>query len=250
MTDILRINDEVISNEDFVKHLKLNGRFDGLIEELVSEKLTVHAGRRMGIEVTDEEIQARADQMRRVFGLHRAVDMNLWLDKMRVTLADLETFIIDMLFYEKTQAQVVTEDAVHNYYQLNSPKFDAIMLSHIVVDSEGKAREIIALAEEEPEMFGELAREHSQADTRSEGGYIGRVTRGSLVTDVEAKVFNATAGQVLGPFPGPGGGLFEIFLVNDKRNAELDATTETEIRRLIKEEWLVAQAKESSIEAN
>jgi peptidylprolyl isomerase len=248
VTDLLRINDETVTTDQFVTYLKLSGRFDEIVEELVAEKMTVQTGRKLGLEVTVDEIQSRADQIRRVFGFHRAVDMNRWLEGMKLTLDDLEAFIIDMLFYEKMQSDVVNDEAVEAYFKLNSPKFDAILLSHIVVDSQGKARELFALLEEEPEMFEELAREHSQADTRSEGGYIGRVTRGSLVTDVEAKVFNANPGQVMGPFPALGEDLYEIFLVNEKRTSVLDSGTETEIRSLLKNDWLEARSKEFNIE--
>ncbi|MEM9622207.1 MAG: peptidylprolyl isomerase, partial [Pseudomonadota bacterium] len=171
-----------------------------------------------------------------------------WLDQMGLTLDEFENYIVETLIYEEMQSRVVNEESVNAYFKLNSPRFDAILLSHIVVDSENKARELVAILEDEPDMFEELAREHSMADTQSEGGYIGRVTRGSMVNDVEAKVFNAGAGEVLGPYPAVNESLFEIFLVNDRRDAQLDSATESEIQRALKEEWLAAQAKEFVVE--
>ena len=43
MTAIVRIDDEVIGTEDFIRTLKLTGQFEGLIEQLVRDKLTVRA---------------------------------------------------------------------------------------------------------------------------------------------------------------------------------------------------------------
>ena len=60
MTDLVRIDDEVITSDDFVKILKLAGRFDGLMEEILKEKLTVHAGKRQGIAIDAQELQERA----------------------------------------------------------------------------------------------------------------------------------------------------------------------------------------------
>ncbi|MEM9624466.1 MAG: peptidylprolyl isomerase, partial [Pseudomonadota bacterium] len=74
--DLVRINDEVLRSDDFVKQLKLTGQYNELMEELVAEKITIHAGRRSGFSPEIEAVQARADQIRRVVGLHRAVDMN------------------------------------------------------------------------------------------------------------------------------------------------------------------------------
>ncbi len=248
MAELVRINDEVITSEELIKHLKLTGQYDGLIEEIVRERLTVQAAIKSGVEVPAEEVQERANQIRRVRGLHRAVDMNRWLDQLKVDLDELEKFIIDSLYVEKMQTQLVSDEAVNEYFQLNSPKFDSVMISHIIVDAEGKAREIVAMLEDMPDMFGELAREHSIADTASEGGYIGTVMRGALAGEIEAKVFNAQEGEVLGPFPTGDGKGMEIFLIDAKRSAVLDDETAAEIRRLLKDEWLRARAKESRIE--
>jgi len=248
MVNLVRINDEVISAEGFVKLLKLAGRFDGLIEDIVREKLTVHVAKKSGLEITPEEIQERADQIRRVKGMHRSVDMNRWMDQLGINLEDLERFIVEMLYYEKMQDQIVTDENVEDYFNLHAPEFDSIVVSHIIVDGEGKAREILAIAEDDPEMFKVLAREHSIADTAGEGGYIGVVMRGNLASEVEAKVFHAERGEVLGPFQAPDGENFEIFLINDRRNAELDVETADDIRRKLKEQWLVDRAAENHVE--
>lgn len=248
MAELVRINEEVITTDGLIKHLKLNGQYDGIIEELVREKLTVHEARKAGLEVTDEDVQTRADQIRRVRGLHRAVDMNRWLDQIGVTVDDLEAFIMHMVYFEKMQAHIASDDSVEEYFSLNSPRFDSLVLGHIVVESAGKAREILAILEDEPDLFESLAEEHSTADTASEGGYIGMVTRGSLVSDIEAKVFHAEPGEVLGPFGTPDGSSWEIFMVKQRRNAELDDDTRADIRRVIKEEWLTARARDNRIE--
>lgn len=249
MTTIVRIDDEVIDTEDFVRILKLTGRFEGLMEEIVRERLTVHAAKKQGLPVTPAEIQERADQFRRVLGLHRAADMNNYLDGMHVTLDEFEAFIVDGLYHEKMMQKVGSDKAVEEYFKLNSPRFDSIEVSHIVLETEGQAKEMMSLLADDPESFAELAREHSIADTREQGGFIGKVLRGSLKTDIEAKVFNASAGALLGPFPAADRSFFEIFLVNAKNPARLDEETSAEVRRLLREEWLAARAQEHVIEA-
>src|SRR5215469_16905043 len=131
MTAIVRIDDEMIGVEEFVRVLKLTGQFEGLVEQLVRDKLTAHAARRHGIRLAPEEVQERADQFRRVHGLHRAADMNHYLDALNITLDEFEAFVTDCLYQEKMMAQVCTDGAVESYFQLNSPKFDSIEVSHI-----------------------------------------------------------------------------------------------------------------------
>lgn len=249
MTKIVKIDDEVITTDDFIKSLKLNGRFESLIEEIVKDKLTVHAAKKQRISVSVEELQERSDQFRRIHGLHRSKDTNEYLDAMRITLDDFEAFITDMLYHEKIMAEVINDKAVDDYFSLNSPKFESIDISHIVLDSDGKAKEMLSVLTDAPEMFGEMAREHSVADTRERGGKIGKVMRGSLQPDIEAKVFSAAQGDLLGPFPSADGTHFELFTVDAKNSAQLDDETANEIRRRLKEEWLSARAREHRIEA-
>ncbi|WP_420473442.1 peptidylprolyl isomerase [Noviherbaspirillum sp. ST9] len=249
MTAIVRIDDEVIGIEDFVRTLKLTGQFEGLIEQIVRDKLTVRAAKKHGVKVSPDEIQERADNFRRVQGLHRAADMNNYLNALGVSLDEFENFVTDSLYQEKMMADVCSDKAVEHYFKLNSPKFDSIEVSHMVLDAENKAKEMIAYLRDDPDAFEDMASEHSVADTREQGGRIGKVLRGSLKTDIEAKVFNASEGDLLGPFPSADKTVFEIFKVDAKHPARLDEDTAAEIRRLLREEWLFARAQEHIIEA-
>jgi peptidylprolyl isomerase len=249
MTAIVRIDDEVISTDDFIRTLKLTGQFEGLVEQLVRDKLTVRAAKKQRLPLAPEEIQERADQFRRIQGLHRAADMNHYLDALGVSLDEFEDFVTDGLYQEKMMAQVCNDQAVEQYFKLNSPRFDSVEVSHIVLDTEGKAKEMMSALADDPDSFAEMAREHSVGEARERGGVIGKVLRGSIKPDIEARVFNAAPGELLGPFPSPDRAFHEIFAVNAKYPATLDEETAIEVRRLLREEWLVARAQEHIIEA-
>lgn len=245
----MRIDDEVIGIEQFVRIWKLTGQFESLVEQFVRDRLTVRAAKKQGVRIAPEEIQERADRYRRLRGLHRAADTNRYLDHLGVSLDEFESFVTDDLYLEKMMERVCSPQAVERYFAAQSPRFDAIEVSHIVLDAEGKAKEMMSVLREDPESFAEMAREHSIAGTRASGGVIGRVLRGALKTDVEAKVFNAAVGDVLGPFLSGDRSFYEIFMVTAKHPATLDEDTAAEIRRLLREEWLAARAQEHVIEA-
>ncbi|MBD8533221.1 MULTISPECIES: peptidylprolyl isomerase [unclassified Massilia] len=249
MAAIVRIDDEVIDTDVFIRTLKLTGQFEGLVEQLVREKLAVHAAKKAGLPIAAGDIQERADQFRRAQGLHRAADMNHYLDALGVSLDEFEEFITDGLYHEKMMEQVCSEKAVEQYFKLNSPRFDSVEISHIVLDSEGKAKEMMSALGDDPDSFAEMVSEHSVGEARENGGVIGKVLRGSLKPDLEARVFNAAAGDLLGPFPSSDRALFEIFMVNARHPAALDEDTAVEVRRLLREEWLAARAQEHIIEA-
>jgi peptidylprolyl isomerase len=250
MSGIVRIDDEVITTEDFIRTLKLSGQFEGLVEQMVRDKLTARAARQSGLQVAPGQIQERADAFRRVLGLHRAADTNHYLDALGVSLDEFEAYITDTLYQETMLEQVCSEPAVQQYFKLNSPRFDSVEVSHIALDAEGAAREMMSVLQDEPDAFAEMAREHSiDADTRAQGGRIGKVLRGALKGDIEARVFNAHEGELLGPFASPDGAFYEIFRVDARHPARLDADTAAEVRRLLREEWLMARAQEHVIEA-
>jgi parvulin-like peptidyl-prolyl isomerase len=228
MTAIVRIDDEVVDVGEFIRLLKLTGQFESLIEQMVRDKLTVHAAKKHGLTVSADEIQERADQFRRVRGLHRAADMNQYLDTLKVGLDEFETFVTDSLYQEKMLDKVGSEGEIEEYFSMNSPKFDAIEVSHILLDDEGKAKEMISYLHDDPDAFAEMAREHSIADTKDSGGVIGKVLR---------------------PFASLDRSCFEIFAVTAKYPAQLDEDVASEIKRLLREQWLMTRAQEHIIEA-
>ncbi|MGH8548509.1 MAG: peptidylprolyl isomerase, partial [Methylococcales bacterium] len=246
MAGVVKIDDEVITTDQFIKYLKLNGHYDKLVEDFVKDKLTVLTARKQGISVTSEDIQQRADQFRRVLGLHRAKQMNAFLDAKGISLEELEAHITDLIFKEQILERVLSDPAVKEYYNLNSPKFGTVDISHMILDSEGKAREMLSILMDAPEMFEEMAKEHSIADAKK-GGRIGKITRGTLPPTIEAKVFNSKEGAILGPFPCGDGSFFEIIRINARKPARLDNETSEQIRKRLKDEWLAARVREHRV---
>src|ERR1700709_563276 len=98
MTAIVRIDDEVVDADEFIRVLKLTGQFEGLVEQLVRDKVTVRAAKEQRGDGSDDEIQGRPGQVRRVGGRPRAADMNRYLDALGVNLDEFEAFITDTLY--------------------------------------------------------------------------------------------------------------------------------------------------------
>lgn len=247
--NVARIDDAYISAEEFIKLLKLDNTFNSLIERILIARLTVEEARRSGITVSIEEIQERADQFRRAEGLHRAQDARAFLEALGVTLDDFERYITETLYREKMMARITSDQAIEDYFRQHSPKFDSIEISHITVDSEGKARELLSVLGDEPESFAELVREHSMdRDSRERGGRIGKVLRGALPAEVEARLFNAAPGELLGPFVSDDGLIHEIFRIDAVNPARLDEATARDVAKMVYDDWLAARAREHRLE--
>src|ERR1700761_6984933 len=151
MTTVVKIDGQAIELDEFVRSLKLTGQFEALLEQFVRDRLAALSARKAGIQVSEAEIQERADQYRRVRGLHRASDTNKYLDALHVKLEQFESFLTDSLRQEKMLNKVCSEQAAEGYFKLNSPKFDSIEVSHIVLDSEAKAKEMVAVLQDDPD---------------------------------------------------------------------------------------------------
>jgi len=239
---VARIDDEVISAEVFVKLLKLSRQLDPLLEKVLIDKLLVHAAKKSDISVTPDEIQDRVDEFRRGMNLHRAQETIEFLDNIEMKSTDLEAYIADVLYREKMLLTIYSESAINQFYNNHNLTFERVGLSHIAIDSLVKAQEIFALLEENPEDFADLALQHSEAqDTRKQGGYLGKIPRGVLPADVEAKVFNATSGSILGPFKIEANNRIEIFKVMAIYSADLDDKTVADIKQKLFRRWLSEQ---------
>ena len=248
-TLLAKIDDQEIRVDDLVRYLKLNGKFEQILDDMITDRVMVLSANKAGVSVSTEEIQERFDQIRRVQGLHRAKAAMEFLDNLGLSLDDFETYLSELLMKEKVVEQVTSEAAVEEYFSLNSPEFDSIEVGHIVLASENTARELGALLEDDPDSFHELAKEHSlDLETRDRGGVIGTVIRGALQNELEAKVFNAEQGAVLGPFPAGDGNGFEIFKVIEKKSAQLDETRKKQVAKKLHDVWLEQRAKDHTID--
>ncbi|MDY6950515.1 MAG: peptidylprolyl isomerase [Thermodesulfobacteriota bacterium] len=248
MSTAIKINDEVVSAEQFINILKMSNEFPLLAEKIIRDKITVQEAKKKGINVSTEEVQQEADDFRRVAALHRAKDTQEWMDKRGLTLDEFETFVTERIYKKKMVDAVTSEEAIEEYFKLNSPKFDSADIRHIVVDTEAKAKELMSLLSDDPGGFGELAKEHSlDNETKKTGGQIGGLRRGVLPDEVSAKVFNASAGDVVGPLQLGDGYFFEIIQVTAVNPASLDDSTKEEIGELLYNEWLEARLQEHTV---
>lgn len=241
--DITKIDGQSFTSDDLVVWLKLSGRFSQVVEDFIKENMAACAARKSGLQVDAGELQTRADEWRRALGLHRARETNEFLDDAGATLDDFEAYLESNLLAEKMREKVQSPIAVADFFQLHSPKFDAVDVSHMVVEGEAQANEIVSLLQDGDETFADLAREYSVSDSAGQGGSVGAVYRGQLGAELEARIFNAEPGIPLGPFDAADGEHFEIFLVNSRKNAELTKATKETIQKQLFEQWLEDQAR-------
>ena len=174
----------------------------GLDDDSLSGLLGMIAGRQYArdnnIAVSDEELQRAVDEFRYLMGLEATVAFNQYLKDRHIGLLPLQIAMKNVLLQTKAAA-AIPEEEVDAVIAENQLAMEEVELYHIRVDDEDTAQEIKALLDED-ENFLSLAWEHSQdEETRKKGGYLGLLGRQDMLGEIEAAVFSAEPGAIIGP---------------------------------------------------
>ena len=224
-----------ISPEEVIKFLSVAGQSTGIFYEMIKNKEVLKKAGELGITVSDEELQNFADDFRGFQGLYSADDMNTFFERLGLTIDDFEAFCEGAILTNHLKEHFAGEKQIEEYFVNNRSDFDFVRISSITVKEKNLAHEIIMQVEEDEEDFHVLARKHSLENSKYAGGYIGLVSRKMLPPDITAKVFNASPGDLAGPFQQDE--CFRLFYIEEVLKAQLNDTIRDAIRENIFSEW-------------
>ncbi len=92
----------------------------------------------------------------------------------------------------------ITDKEIEDYYNENQDKFVSpatVNASHILVDSEEKAKEIYEKIEKGEMSFEDAAKEYSSCPSKDNGGSLGDFGKGQMVPEFDAAVFEMGVGE-------------------------------------------------------
>ena len=117
----------------------------------------------------------------------------------------------------------VSDKDAEDYYNQNKEKFlaeEAVNASHILVDSEEKALEILAKINAGEISFEDAARENSSCPSKANGGNLGDFGKGQMVPEFDKAVFAMEVGEISQtPVKTQFG--YHLIKLNDKKAAEV-----------------------------
>lgn len=118
----------------------------------------------------------------------------------RAELAKMKERLLISYAGNKIIANVrVTDDEIREYYEENKEKFVAdatVNASHILVDSEERANEILAEIKSGKISFEDAARANSSCPSSEQGGSLGDFGRGQMVPEFDSAVFSMEVGEI------------------------------------------------------
>ncbi len=241
---VATIDGSALSLREFLKTLMLKGDLEPLIAEAVEAKLIATAAKQQGLTVSEGELQQAADDHRRSLGLHKAAGTRDWLKHNHLAVEDLEASLEGALLRQKLTDRV-TQGQLEKHFARNASQYDQAELSHIVVENEGIANELLSKIRDDEVSFAELAYDYSiDAQSREAGGALGVISRSSLNPAVASAVFAASQGDVVGPVKTDMG--FHLIKVKALHRAEFNADTAATIRQELFGAWL--QSRKTRVE--
>jgi len=275
---LVAVNDEIITRSDVEKVLgplyaELRRTYSGreleeqmaeakeeVINKLIEGRLLLAEAKRRGIEISNEEVDERIEEVKNSFKTE---------EEFRVALAE-ESIVVGELeqkFKEKmmTEAIINTEMAtrisvspseVLQYYNDNISKFKKPrrVKAHSILIRKGKnydddearalAEEILRRLKDSGADFANLARMYSEGPYAENGGDMGWIEEGKLLDPIDRALLNLEKGRTSSVVETKLG--FHILRVDDKKDKELREFSE--VKKEI-EGFLFSQKKGQKLKA-
>ena len=110
-----------------------------------------------------------------------------------------DTLLVNFAAEKATRDVHVSAKDVEDYYNENKEQFmkdETVNASHILVESEETAYEILASIKGGATTFEDAAREYSTCPSKENGGSLGDFERGQMVPEFDKAVFEMQVGEI------------------------------------------------------
>ncbi|MFC4312783.1 TIGR04500 family putative peptide maturation system protein [Steroidobacter flavus] len=245
-SELLRVNGTVMPVENAIRHLDLLWQRKPLMQRLIDSCIVEAELDRRQIEITEAEVQASVNDIRRRRGLLTAADTHAWLVESGMSMQGLKDLAGRLARAAKLPEVVVSADA-EQYLQDHRADFDVINTRVLQTPDVRTARQIADAVREGSQSFLHAAEDAVFGDSSGRTQFFyRRELRHRLAARINADSFSFIAGELLGPIE-QGDERLVINVVSVEtadRNAQLRRAVVT---RLF-EEWLREQRRKARIE--
>lgn len=214
---------------------------DQLVSQLIDRTLIDSAVVSSGVEVKDEEVNAKLDEVREEFAkvtqsAGQASTLEEATAQMGISAEELRESLVQAIAIEKILAsrgfQEPDDEAAKNFYEDNKMRFERteqVRLHHILVKvekpddqaewdaAEKKAKMLRADVAKKDADFAAIAKEHSDGPMAATGGDLGFRERGLLPEEIDAVAFQMKVGELSQPVKSPFG--WHILKLADRAEA-------------------------------
>jgi len=231
---------------------------NSVLQQMIEQKLFEQEAEKLGIKVTEAELDASIKQVQQKFGLNEEQMVEV-LKKQNLTPESfreqwrLQTLGNKLLESQLKNKIVVTEEEVNNYYVekygtsapegtgtvVTETKAGEVKIAHILIssrtpDAEEKASKVAGLAKSGQD-FGALAKEYSEDNLSSDkGGDLGYFKKGDLIETLEVAVDSTPVGGITGPVESPAGyHIIKVLERTESEKVEKDSDSDAESGKVL-----------------
>jgi peptidyl-prolyl cis-trans isomerase C len=185
-----------------------------VIDQLITEELLYQEAQERGVSISDSELNKEIDSLK-----SRYPDEESFKQALEQTGFNEESFrfylernlVIQKLLEQEVQtSQSITEEEMREFYNNNQDYFktkEQVEARHILISTQGieneeKQQEAYQRAQKIKEQleqganFAELAKEKSEGPSSSQGGNLGKFSRGQMVPAFEEAAFALDKGEI------------------------------------------------------
>jgi parvulin-like peptidyl-prolyl isomerase len=202
------------------------------LQQVIDDHLITNKLEEVGVEVSDEEVEAQYKEFRERFPNDDAFQQ--FLERSGVTVERIKE---DMAKSERLKKHLedkydiaVTDKDAKDYYTKNAKSFEKperVKASHILIKAEGKDEKKNAEAKKKAEDlakkakggadFAKLAKTHSEGPSAKRGGDLGFFPKGRMVPEFDKVAFDMKKGDISDPVKTRFG--YHVIKVMDKKEA-------------------------------
>ncbi|MDP3013773.1 MAG: peptidyl-prolyl cis-trans isomerase [Candidatus Subteraquimicrobiales bacterium] len=170
-------------------------RRKSILEDIINKKLILQEARRQGITVSQAEVDACLENVKKTFPSHKAFEQAL--DKMGVTEEEFgeeaeENLMVNKMIDRVSKNIKVTGEEIESYYQKNKEQYqkpEKVKLRWIVLSSQEQVQDVLVRLEGGAD-FSQLAGQYSiDEDTRDRGGELGERSKVELSPEIAEIAF-------------------------------------------------------------
>lgn len=220
------VNNEVIKFSDYQRFVKNIGNVKNkdvvdkdLLKRLMKEKIILHEAIKDGIEASDVEIDKGIEEFKKQNALYQEdfkkalAQDGMNIDSFRKFIKDkiISSKIVSINVYSKV---VISDKEIEGFYNANKKDYliepEKVELKAIflrlgegasvteLTDIKLKALKIVSCLKDS-DSFERLVKQYSDEPLRSQGGMLGKFTRGILIPPLDNKAFSMKNGEISEP---------------------------------------------------
>ncbi len=204
---IATVNGTPISKADFDNKLEGSPAAVGTLQQMVREELINQYAKTNNINVTDDEIAKREDELKANFPAGSWDEM---LKSRGLTETDVHNALREQIIIDKAVGKDVhvTDAQIKQYFDKNHAAFDKpeqVKARHILVPDLKTAQKVEADLKSGKDFAAEAKQYSIDPGSKDKGGELGTFRRGQMVPAFDKAAFSLPVGQTSQPVKSPFG---------------------------------------------